>query len=359
MSPKQTVFMLLETMRFPLAFLVVIAHMVPFHTPAVTISFEYEAMYTFISELISHHIAKIPVSFFFIISGYFFYYHTKNLELEQFKGKLYKKLRSLLIPYLAWNTIMLIANFTVSFIKERIFSYPAEPYTQNIYYIFWEGPINFPLWYIRDLMIISILSPILFYFLKYTKLPGLLCLYIVYVLYHSSIFPGLGMKSIFYFSVGIYLAINQIDILKFTAKNKVLVYLITFIILLFCVLSNDSPLRELYSRVFLPLGIISMVNLFAFLYKYENLRSKLLKLSSSTFFIYVIHEIFIINWIKGFIHRYEILSTGIGKIISYFIGPILVTVICLVLFKLMLKFLPKTLYVLTGHRSLRNITDTQ
>lgn len=149
------------------------------------------------------------------------------------------------------------------------------------------------------------------------------------------------MKSIFYFWVGIYLATRQIDFLAVTSKNKSLIYIISTILLLYCVFSNDSPYRELYSRLFLPLGVMSMVNIFTSLYKYEKVRHILLKLSSSTFFIYTIHEIFIINWIKGFIYRYEILSTGIGKIITYFIGPILCVAICLLLFQLMLEYFPK------------------
>lgn len=253
---------------------------------------------------------------------------------------------------------MLIAILFVKCIKENYFSYPTEQFTINIDYIFWEGPINYPLWYLRDLIVIIIVSPILFYFLKYTNYLGLICIYIIYLFYHSVIFPGLSMKSIFYFSVGIYLATRQIDFLAVTSKSKSLIYIISTILLLYCVLSNDSPYRELYSRLFLPLDVMSMVNIFTSHYKYEKVRHILLKLSSSTFFIYAIHEIFIINWIKGFIYRYEILSTGIGKIITYFIGPILCVAICLLLFQLMLEYFPKTLYILTGQRSRKNIANT-
>lgn len=345
-------------MRFPLTFLVVMAHMVPFDTPPVVLNFNYNDIYTLLSELISHHIAKIPVSFFFIISGYFFYYNITNIKLDHYKEKLNKRIKNLILPYLAWNTIMLIAILFVKCIKENYFSYPTEQFTINIDYIFWEGPINYPLWYLRDLIVIIIVSPILFYFLKYTNYLGLICIYIIYLFYHSVIFPGLSMKSIFYFSVGIYLATRQIDFLAVTSKSKSLIYIISTILLLYCVLSNDSPYRELYSRLFLPLGVMSMVNIFTSLYKYEKVRHILLKLSSSTFFIYAIHEIFIINWIKGFIYRYEILSTGIGKIITYFIGPILCVAICLLLFQLMLEYFPKTLYILTGQRSRKNIANT-
>lgn len=105
-------------------------------------------------------------------------------------------------------------------------------------------------------------------------------------------------------------------------------------------------------RLFLICGVIALVNLFSSLEKRNYLPRHLFGLSSLTFFIYVIHEIYIINWLKGFFYKLPVYESGWVKIICYFIIPILCVAICILLFYLFKKMLPRFTAFILGGRSL-------
>ncbi|MCI0920474.1 acyltransferase family protein [Sphingobacterium rhinopitheci] len=337
-------------MRFPLAFLVVIAHMLPFTNVQIEPNLSIENIYIFISEMISHNFAKIPVRLFFIISGFFFFLNLDKLSPSSYKEKLSKKLRYLVVPYISWNAIMIAAICIVNYIGALLFARPQNE-LPTLYDSFWGGPINFPLWYIRNLIVIIILSPVIYYFIKYTKIYGLIALYIFYVLFHNNYSNVIEITTVLFFSIGAYIGLNNIDIIAIADKHKKVMAIVSVILLLTATLNSGKPTHEYIFRLFIIPGIITLFNLFNYLFKNQKIRGFLFKFAPTSFFIYVAHEIFIINWIKGAIHRYSILSTGIGKIISYFVGPIICVIICVILFNILNRIMPKTLDFITGKRA--------
>ena len=47
---------------------------------------------------------------------------------------------------------------------------------RNPIFIFWTGPINMSLWFIRDLIIACIMAPLFWFFVRYTRIWGVLAL---------------------------------------------------------------------------------------------------------------------------------------------------------------------------------------
>lgn len=347
---KNKLFETIEIMRFPLIFLVVMAHMLPFDRIPIEFNLSTKNVYIFLSEMFSHNIAKISVRLFFIISGYFFYLKFEEFKLNNLKNKLNKKIKNLIVPYITWNTIAVIAIIIVNYVGSRFFS-RSEEEIPSLYNIYWGYPINFSLWYVRNLMVVTIISPILYFYLKYTKLFGLLTLYLIYIFIHQSPIIGIDPRSVFFFSLGIYLAINKTDIIQLTQRHKYTVGIIATIFLLASTLLNTSMYHELIFRLFIIPGIITLFNIFYYLNNHKKIRDILLLLAPTSFFIYVTHQIFIINWIKGAISRSPILSTGIGEIISYFLGPVVCVIICITIFGILNKIIPNTLAFITGKRT--------
>ena len=101
---------------------------------------------------------RIAVPLFFAISGYLFfqnYLNTKRIFFEKLKRRAY----SLLIPYLLWNLIAFVVYYSVT-----------ETMTiDQFFQAFWvvdgktgHSPADGPLWFVRSLMLYSIIAPFFF-----------------------------------------------------------------------------------------------------------------------------------------------------------------------------------------------------
>ena len=96
------------------------------------------------------------------------------------------------------------------------------------------------------------------------------------------------------------------------------------------------PAHLILFKLFLPAGIITFVNVINKLTKNERIKTILCKLSSTVFFIYATHEIYLLGWTKGMFMRI-FGNSLIGTWISYFGVPIIVLGLCLVLYFLLNK----------------------
>ena len=62
-------------------------------------------IYDSIRIFMCHVISRAAVPTFFLISGYYFFYKIKDFTFDNYKDKLKKRIRTILIPYLLWNAI--------------------------------------------------------------------------------------------------------------------------------------------------------------------------------------------------------------------------------------------------------------
>lgn len=345
----------IETMRFPLVVLVVIAHLVPFSTPRVVFPSDGESLYTFISEMFSHNLARLPVRCYFLISGYYLFKKFEDFNFTKFSSQiLLKRVRTLLIPYLLWNVIMILAILLKNSLFAKIGLNTDDGIhmikNSSLYDFFWGMPVNFPLWYMRDLMVMTLLAPLFFYFFKLTKYFGVILLLIIYLFVVESSIPGLSTTAITFFGIGGYLAIYGKNLLDSPLLIRRLSIVVAAVLLIVSTFMNGTLYHEYIVRLFIVVGVIGIINLFDFLNNYENIRLILVKFAPTSFFIYVIHEIYIINWLKGGWSKLPIYEMAWGKLLGYFIVPIICLSICIFIYSLLKKFVPKVLYVLTGGR---------
>lgn len=100
--------------------------------------------------------AAVPV--FFIISGYLLF--RNNFD---YKTNISKKIRTLLIPFLVWNTIWFFLEIAVSYLIPNYWK--SFDFTiQGLLNVYWGipmggiPPIYAPLWFVRDLFALNVLS---------------------------------------------------------------------------------------------------------------------------------------------------------------------------------------------------------
>ena len=186
-------------LRFPLAALVVLIHcnISKFLNPGMS---QY-LLKTSIVDMCSIGFTSFAVPLFFAISGYLFFYQIGDFTMEVYKHKLKRRVRTLLVPYIVWNLLALIIFTAKDLATGSDLTYPLS---LNAWWgirdiggsgMNWLGynvhectaPLQVPLWFVRDLIVLTLLSPLLHFFLKkYSKT----LLLILALLYFAHIWPN-------------------------------------------------------------------------------------------------------------------------------------------------------------------------
>lgn len=141
--------------------------------------------YYYVIDLFSDVLPRVSVPLFFFFSGYLFFFNN-NFTIDSYKQKLFRRFRTLMIPYFLWNSIALMKVFIIKlplfsalfpnaykidicFSLGRLFD--TFFFNENGVVIYPDStgiivdnpqPIDGPLWYVRDLFSMIIISPIIY-----------------------------------------------------------------------------------------------------------------------------------------------------------------------------------------------------
>lgn len=343
---------LITAVRFPLMLLVFFQHSVGGDLSPMRCSLDGQNVYHFITELISHHLCAIAVPCFFFFSGYLFYHHIPAplpFNAAWVKGKWKRRVRTLVVPYLLWNLLNVAAVVLVSLLFQKlgipVTSDQMPAVEKGPLFWFVMGPVDFPLWYLRDLIVLCLLAPLLYYPIQ--KAPKFFLAFLLLLYFASA--KTVFYPSLAYFGAGCWFSLTQKSIYTFCQQKKHSAYLLAFVFSILATAFWGQTFHEYLWLVFAPFGMISFINLCGVWFKNIRIMNLSLKLSETVFFIYAAHEIYLLGWTKGLFLR--IFGDGLaGHWICYFSAPILTLLICLVLFYLLKKLAPKLLAFLCGGR---------
>jgi len=151
-------------------------------------------------------VTEICVPLFFVLSGFLYF---RNVPAKPGVDFFWKKTRSrifsLLIPYLIANALAFVFYWLAHrFAPGMISGFFGDDW-RNPLFIFWTGPINMSLWFIRDLIIACIVAPLIYLLVRYTRIWGVLALGVVWFTVAGSPWYNL------YFTLGAWLAVCQGD----------------------------------------------------------------------------------------------------------------------------------------------------
>ena len=356
---------LIKTMRFPLIVLVLFEHSVrPFYAP-IQWSLDSVNVFHYVTEMLSHFLCAIAVCWFFFFSGFLFY---RNLQEGQFGKKWVvqkwkRRIHSVVIPYLFWNllNVAVILLVTGLFRVAGITATSDDPLVtlrQGPIYWFITGPIDYPLWYLRDLAVISLLAPIFYYPTKKWPWATLAVLLVLYFISYRSVFFLFPSFSLF--GIGAWMSIRRDNLILVCRRVKYPAAILAVIFLLvatyFC--NHHRSYDKLFRLIFFPFGMVTFLNVCDHLFDYKGWRNLMLRLTETVFFIYVAHEIYILGWTKGLFMR-VFGETLTANWISYIFVPIVTGAVCLALFYLLKRICPKVLSFACGWRTVHKETYSQ
>ncbi len=357
----------LNLLRFPLALVILIIHVFGING-AGEVHFTDFSWYRATSNFINAFMRGQSVPIYFFISGYVFFLGIQ-LTKEKLKQKLNNRRKTLLVPYLIWNSVsVLLILAAVLFLPVNMASQSVSPEISlsSILSCYWmyDGrlagsviddctmPIDFPLWFLRDLMLVVLCTPILN---KILKKKGVYWVIAFGILWFATA-CGIGLQfyfptaGLFFFSWGAYMSINQKDMLvefgRFTVASVIL-YLGLGMTYMFFTGGNPMLLKVIKSCNVI-VGLLFAYNLSAWL-----LRRKWCKVSSflasASFFIYVTHGI-----LCGKVYRavfYVFKPDGnLTIILSLVTAVVLTTVLLLAAFYLLRQYAPNVLKIVAGRK---------
>jgi Acyltransferase family. len=244
----------------------------------------------------------------------------------------------------------------IYFKGESVPLYVEELFSHGVLGIFWNSvpylntPANVPLWFVRDLMIIMILSPIIYFFVKYIKIYGIILLFGLYIFDFWPSITGFSVMVYAFFSLGAYFSINKIKLLDICKKYKLIWYLFT-LVLIFPLIWYNSYNNPIFGYKLLALfritGVFALFHLSFYIVR--NMKIKTLPiLHESSFFLYATHMIYILFTVDIVLNKVIPSTATMALIVKYFLCPIICSFVCIGIYWVLKKYLPVLLNILTG-----------
>ena len=311
-----------------------------------------------VNVLFSQGICRTAVPAFFLISGYLFFSQLKQWNHGIWIGKIKKRIKTLLVPYLIWNIIAFGVYYLVQCVKLKgIESLVACFQSKGGFHIFWDSnsgwmPMDFPLWFIRDLMAVALFSPFIYLLIK-NKVGGLVSIVIAIIIHLLCIWPitnGLSSAAILFFMMGAYLRLHGCDLLNVFKPVEILSYVLTTVLLIAVVYCwgryRINPYLHHSLQLFGTFATLTIAS--------RLCDSKIGKIgicySKTSFWIFAIQSIYVIDVSKFAV---SILIQGdshfIG-IVHYFVSAAVALIICLVSYFIFNKLTPAVTKILCGSR---------
>lgn len=318
---------------------------------------ENYASFMFIQRLMGGTgISGIANPLFYFTSGYLFF-----LSIKSIKGcipKIKKRIRTLLIPYLLANTIAFLLYATLDGISRlqpslygiinfHILDWFQQDVITILKNIYWE-PVAFQLWFLKDMLIFVLFTPIIFLILNYVAQKKWSTYLTIAILLASYFFTSI---HVIWMAVGGIISLSRnIDISSavVTKGRNSAMYVCGVVFLIFITL-NALGIYNLKFHGYALFGVITAWILYDKIIGGRILctNTKLAEVCSYSFFIYLIHEPTLLIFKKIPL----LLSSNELALTIYFLTiPIIFVSIMFILGHALRKYIPKAFSIYTGGR---------
>ena len=376
--------LVIDWLRFPLAIAVVFIH--SFGSKEIDLyylhanPFSPESIYDFLRIALSNVGTHFAVTVFFMFSGFLFFYKAKDFNLSLYKQKLRKRFKTLFIPYVCWiilcilhTEIRIVASVII---KGRPASRILQYFTDNGgLHMFWDssvwglnrqnwigwetpmtGPVLIPLWFVRDLMVIILLTPAIYSLIKRFNLLPVILLAFCYISGIWFQIPGFTVTTFFWFSLGAYFSIKGKCMIASIYNWRFPAYILCICTLLPLIWFNgkggDGATANQAGQVLYPFYVIasafSVISIATTVIK--NGKMKVYPhLAKASFFVFLCHP-FVLCYIPSIINRCLPFDNYIMMTVKYLATPLATVAVCLAIYRFLDQYFSKFLSFITGSR---------
>lgn len=318
-------------------------------------------VYGFVSTLFSEIFARIAVPLFYFVSGFLFFYKMRSFTGHVYMRKLKKRLRTLLIPYVFWNLAVIAFYFFSQSFMPGLMSgntkLVSEFSLSDWLYCFWDRskispgndtfPICYQLWFIRDLMVVVLFSPLIYMAVRKLRQLAVLCLGVCWIAGLGLPWSGFSTTAFFFFAAGSYFSIHNRN---FVTEWMPLLPIVSglYVLLVASLFCCGEDLYPYLHSISILVGGVSIVVLSARLIERGTWRPNAF-LSDSSFFIYAYHAMPLAFVVKLLVSTMKPQSDGM-ILMLYFLCPMITVFIGLIVYYLLKRYLPAFTSFITGGR---------
>lgn len=249
-------------------------------------------------------LATIAVPIFFFLSGYLF--QEGNSNLERYKKKIRKRAGSVLVPYIVFNIIAIIIHYI---------KFPCDVNVGDFLYRLIVEPQDFPLWYLQNLMVLFLLTPLIMLpHKKWLDFSYLALTIIVFCSFEGDkvLFLKVRNWGLCFYNIGAFCN-RYFHELTMRGVYSILLLVLGVVVYMLSILSNNYYLIQYYN-LFIVLMLVFNLRTIGRIFKI------FLKYSKYTSFIYFSHTILVAGFCVSIMNIY------FCNVVGYVLTPILVVI---------------------------------
>lgn len=351
----------IHVLRFPMLILIVLIH--------CNLSYKSQSslgnhdIANGIMYFISECLCRGCVPLYFAISGYLFFQGIINFRWDFFIHKWHRRIKTLLRPYVLWNFIGFIIILLIhSDIFKSFFPGLAPIEANFIYFLkcFWKvsdqykffepagSPADSTMWFLRDLMILNLLSPLIYIALKRA---GKIFIALILLCFFCGIWvriTSLSITGVLFYSIGAYVSLCKLKVLPAMLSW----HFLPVITILWCLFDTITHTSLWYQQIHAMTIILTFLMLIYCggqyaISKYSSYIIGHPILNQLGFFIFAVHY-FITPEIKTAICRMIAPQTDISWILCYILSMYALVSISTICFFILHKASPVLINWMTG-----------
>lgn len=330
----------IQQLRFPMIVLVTFAHSYGKVEDGFSLLASDWNTYEFLKLLVSQTLVKVAVPVFFIMSGYLFFANVDKWDITTYKKKILRRIKTLLIPYLIWNLLMAVKLKTFSM---SIFWAYWDPTGKQIDWFGHEqlmtAPANMPLWFLRDLMVVSLLTPIIYILVRRLGYWLMAALTVLYLSGVCAFIPGLSAYAVFFFTFGAFLSIRKMDLITSFKRVEIPAYLLSVLFAISMLLTYNTPV---FSSLMLCFRLTGAIAVFCLASRILSVTDKRLPsvVCNSAYFIYLAHYVFFFYFID--MAFFALFDTSVSALsLHYLLVPLLKAFLMIIAYLIYTKMMAK------------------
>lgn len=300
---------------------------------------------------VSNIIARFSVPVFFFFSSVLFFSKER-----QYRDVIKAKVKTLVIPYLIWNTFWVLV-WTVFQSVPVTATYFSGLHTKileldligwlNTYGIGALLPIDYPLWFMRELFLLFLIYPVIKAVVS--KMPKVALVIGIVVLFLPNVYSNMFINTALgWFLIGgacVYLDIHLSFLDEVPLWKACLAYAISLAVTIYVAL---WMYKSFIVVIFIFIEICFSFRVSKAIFDNAMLQRTFLWLSKYTMIIYVFHEMTLSCVKKVFLKFLP--NTDLFIFLEYHLIPVLIIGICIVFGRILQKTLPKFYALSTGGR---------
>lgn len=340
MINKETTSKAIDNLRFPMAVMVVAIHCYFFNLQNINMSpGKLGWVVEWVINICSIVLTDCAVPMFFVISGYLFFLRQDGeFAWAQYKVKMLKKCKTLLLPFFIWNILGALSypgRFIDATLAEKLLGF----WSQRMEWGSWAGPWDGPLWFLRDLFVVMLFSPVIYKIIKKIGIWFIILMAIpLTFMDNTALCPGLSGTALFWFSLGSFLSIKKPA--SFAPMNIVMVLTPIFFVFRLLTMKNviDGIWRDVLNMTWILASMAFYFRMACFVAERNvHVSDTLKRMGASSFVIFAMHSL-----INGRISSVLLFMAGkqnVGDLltITFYFATIILTVVACYCFHLIIK----------------------